>query len=297
VAASHRQTLDEALLRGEPYFGGDLAAYQGGIDRKMCLIALLNRVIDESGGRPVRVLEVGSWAGGSAVTWALGIKRRGVPGSVLCVDHWQPYFDLSMNTAAHYAEMKRAAATGDIYRLFLHNLRAMGVDDIVDHVKGRAEDILPTLESNGYDLVFLDGSHSYEAVRTDISNAKRLLREGGILCGDDLELRQNEVDQPEHRLAIANNVDFTANSRTGISYHPGVTEAVAEAFGDVSEQHGVWCVAKCQDVWKPVEFQPNVDDVPQPLIDLKPPEDERTPQLVADFKSFNIVRRGQTYLG
>jgi len=282
-------TLSAALLRGEPYFGMQQAAYQGGIERKACMIALLDRVIDECSERPIKVLEVGSWAGGSAVTWALGIKQRGVSGRVLCVDHWQPYLNLSANTAEHYAEMTRAAETGDIYRLFLHNLRATGVADIVDHMKGRAEDILPTLDSEAYDLIFLDGSHSYEEIRTDLAHAGRLLRIGGILSGDDLELRLTEVDEAAHRLAIGKDVDFAVDPRSGRSYHPGVTQAVAEAFEEVSEWHGVWFVAKCQDTWKTLDIQPDIAAVPRALAEIEPPEEE-PPRLIAVIGDVNVVQ-------
>ena len=283
-------TLGEALLQGKPYFGKSLAAYQGGLHRKAAMIALLNYVADERNGQPVHILEVGSWAGGSVVVWGLGLKHRNTPGRVLCVDSWEPYFDLSVDGDSHYAEMTRAAETGAIYRLFMHNLQAMGVDDIVDHKKGHAQDILPMLESKSFDLVFLDGSHLYDSVRSDIALAKRLLRNGGVLCGDDLELRRDEVDEASHDFALARNVDFTFDPRAGLGYHPGVTEAVSEAFGHVVAQYGVWSVSKCEDAWRMIGFVPDFAVIPPEIIEVQPSIDEELPCVIATIGETNIVR-------
>lgn len=35
------------------------------------------------------------------------------------------------------------------------------------------------------DMVFIDGSHLYDSVLTDIRNAQRMIRKGGLICGHD----------------------------------------------------------------------------------------------------------------
>lgn len=64
-------------------------------------------------------------------------------------------------------------------------LRSHGVEDkVVVHV-GRFETVLPTLARESFDLVFIDGHHSYESVRQDIGLALPLLKPGGTIALHD----------------------------------------------------------------------------------------------------------------
>jgi len=48
-----------------------------------------------------------------------------------------------------------------------------------------SEDVVDKFHSGETDFVFLDGNHSYEGVRLDLCNWWRIVRAGGMLCGDD----------------------------------------------------------------------------------------------------------------
>ena len=43
-------------------------------------------------------------------------------------------------------------------------------------------------------FIFIDGAHGYEDVKFDIAEARRLVKDGGFICGDDLELQMHEID-------------------------------------------------------------------------------------------------------
>jgi hypothetical protein len=101
-----------------------------------------------------------------------------------------------------------------------------------------------------FDLVYLDGDHRYKQVSTDIRNAERLVGDGGILCGDDLELQAPAVDLENAKDNA--HLDFILDPKTGQYYHPGITLAVAECFGDVSSWDGFWAVRKCGSKWEKV---------------------------------------------
>jgi len=70
-----------------------------------------------------------------------------------------------------------------------------------------------------YDLIFLDGNHTYPHVKQDIDKYLPWVKEGGYLCGHDFECHEfYEKDI---------GVDFN-NGR-----HSGVIKAVTETFKDI----------------------------------------------------------------
>src|SRR6266508_4974616 len=94
--------LIEALLTGKPYFGSAMRAMQGPPARHRYLSALITVLSKLKPQGHIHILEIGSWAGASAITWAKAIQKLQRNGKVTCVDHWQPYFDERLETAPHY---------------------------------------------------------------------------------------------------------------------------------------------------------------------------------------------------
>ena len=57
---------------------------------------------------------------------------------------------------------------------------------------------------DSFDLIYVDGSHSYEYARLDINNAWRHLNEGGVLAVDDAMHKNNRPDSEDpYGVAIA----------------------------------------------------------------------------------------------
>ncbi len=233
-----------------PYFGLAMASGQESRQRYSYMQALVARECSRKGGGDYRVLEVGSWAGGSAIVWADALKKRNDGnGCVICVDPWVPYCGDYENEVCRI--MEGALQTGEIVELFLHNIRTSGHDDIIKMIKAKSDEILPLLKHGEFDLVFLDGSHEYQQVMRDLENASPLLRHGGILCGDDLEVQASATDV---QYARANSEkDTVRDPMTKDWFHPGVTLAVADWFGgEVSAWEGFWAMRKKQDGWEDV---------------------------------------------
>ena len=300
VMLQHFGMLIHALLRGEPYFGPALATTQGPPVRKAYMRALVELLAHERPAMPVRVLEIGSWAGASAVTWAQAIRDFAGDGEVTCVDLWKPYFDLLINRSDVYLTMEKAAESGDIYRLFQHNIRAAGVEDLIDCIIGDSRQVLPTLCADEYDIIFIDGAHVYDIVSSDIANAKRLVRDGGIVCGDDLELTLAEVDQDRHRAALKVGADFALDVRTCKEYHPAVTQAVADEFPNLTNFEGLWAVRRQGETFKPVDLSASTLEIPTHLraIEVNAPPGGRdgVVELLFSHKDFYILRHRDGYL-
>jgi predicted O-methyltransferase YrrM len=212
----------------------------------------------------LKILELGSWAGGSAITWATALQAYARPGSKLvCVDPWQPYHDLQTDVGWIYSLMNRGLKRGKIFELFLHNVESAGVGDDVLIMKGKSVDIIPSLRENQFDIVFVDGAHDYESVSRDLALCGPLVKEGGLLCGDDLELQLTQVDEQFARENAHR--DFVQDPRTGDLFHPGVAVAVHDHFGDrIGVRLGFWATQKQGQQWMKVDLDPMGKDLHVP---------------------------------
>ncbi|MCR9254846.1 MAG: class I SAM-dependent methyltransferase [Alphaproteobacteria bacterium] len=210
----------------------------------------------------MRFLEVGSWLGSSALVWAEALEMfASGPKSLLCVDPWEVYFsDKEVADGEIYRNFNSLLETGLAYDLFRHNIGFAPASVEIDHIRGGFARASAFLRPGFFDLIYLDGNHHYESTRQDIEIAKKLVSEGGVICGDDLELLMGEVDI-EHMKA-SGDVDLAWDPKTGRQYHPGVTRAVGEAFPSVSMHYGFWLVQKKGDVFVPVSLKDCASFVP-----------------------------------
>ena len=253
--------FDEALRDGRPYFGPHLVAAQGAPERYVAMLATVESLC-RNRSNSLHVLEIGTWAGGSALLWAEGIFRfNGGRGTVVCVDCWEPYVDLEKYPADNPAlpalkEMTNAAEAGNIYDLFRHNVRSSPYGRIVSHFRGQSRDLLPFLGDLSFDLVYVDGSHTHAAASYDLHHAKRIVRDGGIVCGDDLELQINlqQVDRAE--AFRDHDLEYAFNSKTRSYYHPGVTLAVDDHFTDVTNEAGFFLAQRRKGAFVPLSPAP-----------------------------------------
>jgi hypothetical protein len=254
--ARHWCDFYKSLWFKRPYFGSVMSAGQLNPTRKEVMQRFLKKEIlkrkdlsqPAQGQKPAfRILEVGSWAGGSCVAWCETARQIDCPLVVYCVDPWEWYEQyLSLDPGSHYRTMENALATDRIFSLFLHNISVLGFRDNVRIMRGYSSEILPILRPESFDFVYIDGNHSYSYVVNDIKNAKCLVRTAGVVCGDDAELLFTEIDGAFCRINAER--DFVACPRTHENYHPGVTLAIHEEFNDdVFRVNGFWAVEKTHD--------------------------------------------------
>ncbi len=149
--------------------------------------------LNETAKQMTSIAEVGSWKGRSTHALCSGCK-----GTVTAIDH----FLGSVNEEDAHKE-----AQGDaIYNQFLNNMK--GFSNLVVNRKDSLQ-AAQEYPDKSFDMVFIDGEHTYEAVKADIkawrSKAKILL------CGHDY---------------------------TGI--WPGVRKAVDEEIGAVKVHNTIW---------------------------------------------------------
>ncbi len=260
-----------------PYFGKIMWASQGLPLRHAIMQEVVRLEAVHTGTDPFHILEVGSWAGGSAITWAEALcKFYKGNGQVFCVDPWKPYFDMADRPEMRvYREMADALSNETIYDLFLHNIRTSGHEQRIMPIRGESTTILQTLPRSHFDVAYIDGDHTYKAVLADLKVACELVKDGGILCGDDLELQLDEIDVAYAKTQISS--DYIEDPRSGKSYHPGVTLAVGELFGRVSVAEGFWAIRRQGGRWVQVDFSTircTTNDIPRHLVSHNPQEDQ-----------------------
>jgi predicted O-methyltransferase YrrM len=176
----------------------------------------------------MHVLEIGSYAGSSMLTWSNAAEKLlDCRCEITCIDPWgDAGTDLYNDSMAENLKSKRT------YEVFCHNAALSGDRVKITPIRGISNAILPALEDQKFDLIFIDGSHYYADVLADITECARLLKIGGIICGDDLELQLSQCDVES---ALKNKMsDFILDPKSNAYFHPGVTLSVGEYFGDVS---------------------------------------------------------------
>ena len=120
------------------------------------------RALTRSAGN--QILEVGCLEGMSSA-WLAENLLRGPNARLVCVDPLlKPY--------------------GPRFR---RNVKATGKGRSIEILQGRSADVLPGLESNRFDFVYIDGSHSFRDCLEDARQAWRLLKTGGLVKFDDYE--------------------------------------------------------------------------------------------------------------
>ena len=128
-------------------------------------------------------LEIGSYRGGSTVLLAQGLKD-GHGDILISVD---PYDNRLIETGL--------PGTGQSVRLFNRynkwvrnrNIKKYGVNKQIMSYYIPSYDIVPGFADNQFGLIFIDGDHSYPAVKTDMHICIPKLRPGGILFVHDKE--------------------------------------------------------------------------------------------------------------
>ena len=149
-----------------------------------------------------KFVEVGSWKGKSSAYMAVEIANSGKEIDFYCVDIWEESIDY-----------KGMEGVSRLYDIFLSNMKP--VESYYTSLKMKSLDAVSRFEDHSLDFVFIDASHEYEDVKSDIIAWLPKIKPGGILAGHDYYIG-----------------DF--------DYHPGVKKAVNEEFSEFEAKYNCW---------------------------------------------------------
>lgn len=130
--------------------------------------------VDDYKDRPIKYLEIGTLYGANllavANTYGLHAKSR-----LYCIDPWEDYDS--------YSEYK--SQQNNIYQTFCDNI--VNSENMKKFVvqRGYSNNIVPKMEDDFFDIIYVDGNHNVEYVLEDAVMSIRKLKSGGILIFDD----------------------------------------------------------------------------------------------------------------
>ena len=133
-------------------------------------------------------VEVGCWRGQSASYMCVEIANSDKSIDFYCVDHWLPFSDSDNDPTKH------------LYETFLDNLQP--VKKYFNALRLESVKAACLFEDESIDFVFIDASHDYNSVKSDIMAWYPKVKKGGVIAGHDyvVDSLEFEVDKVVNEL-------------------------------------------------------------------------------------------------
>lgn len=123
-------------------------------------------------------------------------KFLGATGTMVGID---PFIEYSKATVAKIEGFDHIINESLLER-FLSNTKPFA--DRITFYKGLSQNVLPSLETEIFDMVFIDGDHSRDAVAIDARESLRLVKKGGYIVFDDYVWGYKECPEMSPKDAI-----------------------------------------------------------------------------------------------
>ena len=148
----------------------------------------------------MNIVEIGAYVGQSTVIFAENVNK------VISIDPFVNDYDPNDGTC-HAADLPTI-----VYQEFQKNITPYSN---IEHIRKTSDDAIHDLQGQQFDLIYIDGVHTYDQVKKDIENYRKILKPGGLMCGHDYD-----------------------------PYWQGVMDAINEAFGkpDLKFADSTWVV-------------------------------------------------------
>ena len=177
-------------------------------------LTMWRRVLSPLRHEPLRILEIGSWEGRSALFFLNFFPHS----TITCIDTFA-----GSDADSAYEEL--AEKLLNIENRFDHNLAPFG--SRVEKLKGLSEDCLRWLaeQRRRFDLAYIDGSHIYDDVMADSIGVWPLIDPGGVIIWDDYKYGAHLSAEQRPQAAIDN---FLADHVGGYRQLAGVYQLIVE---------------------------------------------------------------------
>lgn len=149
--------------KAEGFFVMRTELYTAGLED---LIDYVNAITPVS---QMKILEIGSYIGESTLQFA---RRFGM---VVSIDPFLDDYDVT-DPACHCWPFSM------VYDEFLKNTM---IYSNIKSIRLKSTEAVNVLKHQQWDMVYIDGCHTYEAVKEDIENYRPLIKPGGFIAGHD----------------------------------------------------------------------------------------------------------------
>jgi len=181
---------------------------------------------DENEYEQPRVLQIGCAQGGDAVDIAKILKLPMINGRLDVIDWFKGNLTVDYDEEWAYNE-----DNAPIWRNHLETeAKKFKVNDIITIHEGDSREVIHKMKNNYYDIVFIDGGHEYDIVKSDIENGYKKLKDGGIIVMDDFSGGRDAYKKYDIKNATKEMLKKDTYKFGETSIHVGVIKAVHEFF-------------------------------------------------------------------
>lgn len=171
-----------------------------------------------------RVLQIGCGQGWDAVENAKILKLPHINGELHIIDWFKGNLTIDKEHIWSYNENNPENWKSNLW----NQARKYSVNDIITIFEGDSREMIHKVKDNYYDIVFIDGGHEYNIVKSDVENGYKKLKPNGIMVFDDFSGGVNSY----HKFDIKNATSEMLENDTYMfgqhSVHVGVVKAVHE---------------------------------------------------------------------
>ena len=140
--------------------------------------------------KPDIILELGSWYGASAISMGRIIKEKGLHTKIICVDTWLGSFEfIGWHDSDHNRALIPSYGFPNAYYQFLSNVCRNNLQDVIIPLPNTIKHSCKWLQKHNIqvDVIYIDGDNGASSIYEDIKNSWPLLKDGGIMFGDDFK--------------------------------------------------------------------------------------------------------------
>ena len=229
-----------SLKFNREYIGGYLLSDQEAGRNRQKIIKKIIKQIDK---KFIKVLEIGVYCGQTTLTISKQLKKDNKEFEITCLDIWDEFENTTATDSFTHNKLVEVLKNSQVFNLFYHNLNVNNILDQCKIIKKKSNVYLKEINEK-YDLIIIDGSHLYDEVLEDLENSKKILNDKGFIVGDDYEVKYSNLSSLNLKELCKKRLDVFYDKNTKIRFHPGVTQAVFDSFGDLNQLNGLFCVQK-----------------------------------------------------
>jgi len=160
--------------------------YQGWMDHEF--LKVFDNALDGK-SETVDIVEVGTWKGLSAMSMTERCILKNLKPRIVTVDTWLGAPEFWDNQDDRERDLMFVNGYPSVFYTFTKNVKSLGISEYIYPLPISSTQGAEVLKKHNFlaDIIYIDASHEYEPVKSDIEAYWKLLKPGGIMIGDDYD--------------------------------------------------------------------------------------------------------------